>query len=449
MNHQIFKDKGGLHVRKHKEFSQCDRCADLNAQLLLIETKEGREQIKAERREHFKFQQAQREKYYKHRANAMKDPAKCMSIIADGMDQAKLHLPSYVQNTKGNASFLDSTLQGLTVHGWGHFFFICGNNYNTGANHAIECLLQILQQLSELYEEKKMKWPDTLYLQLNGGSENKNRYTLAICHLLLSAGLFKKTKLGFLYVGHTHEDIAQSFSVVSRDLHRKDCLSVQELTARIKILFKRDSMVPSVKYLHAVWDYKTWLTGGQELRSHHKNIDSKLGGFRNRHVFRFTWAHGQIGMHVQEWATGKKTEWEPSTGMKGMQVVQPNLEHYPGLEAPDPKVDGPSTPEPFNKDWNKLVMTKLLTNLRSTAAKARAKWNRPDQNALQEWVQFMDEQCYDEQAALDWLGTFQWPQRPNTGEGLGDDSRREERGRVGPLPPVTHSTESVDERNTR
>ena len=99
-----------------------------------------------------------------------------------------------------------------------------------------------------------MKWPDTLCLQLDGGSENKNRYTLAICHLLLSAGLFKKIKLGLLYVGHTHEDIDQSFSVVSRDLHRKDCLSVQELTARIKILFTRDSMAPSVKYLHAVWD---------------------------------------------------------------------------------------------------------------------------------------------------------------------------------------------------
>ena len=154
-------------------------------------------------------------------------------------------------------------------------------------------------------------------------------------------------------------------------------------------------------------------------------------------------------MHVQEWATGKKSEWEPSTGMKGMQVVQPNLEHYPGLEALDPKVDGPSTPEPFNKDWNKTIMQKLLTNLRSTAAKARAKWDRPDQNALQEWEQFMEERCYDEQAALEWLGTFQWPQHPNTGDGLGVDSRREESGRVGPLLPVTHSTESFDERNTR
>ena len=155
MNHQIFKDEGGLQVKKNKEFSQCDRCADLNAQLLLMETKEGREQIKAERREYFKFQHAQRDTYYKHRANAMKDPARYMSIIADGMDQAKLHLPSYVQNTKGNASFLDSKLQGLKVHGWGHFFFICGNNYKTGANHAIECLLRTLQKLSEQYKKRR------------------------------------------------------------------------------------------------------------------------------------------------------------------------------------------------------------------------------------------------------------------------------------------------------
>ena len=88
-----------------------------------METKEGREQIKAERQEHFKFQHAQREKYYKHRDKAMKDPARYISIIADGMDQEKLHLPSYVQNTKGNANFLDSTLQGLKVHGWGALLF--------------------------------------------------------------------------------------------------------------------------------------------------------------------------------------------------------------------------------------------------------------------------------------------------------------------------------------
>ena len=32
MSHKEFQEAGGLQVRKNKEFSQCDRCADLNAQ---------------------------------------------------------------------------------------------------------------------------------------------------------------------------------------------------------------------------------------------------------------------------------------------------------------------------------------------------------------------------------------------------------------------------------
>ena len=53
----------------------------------------------------------------------------------------------------------------------------------------------------------------TLLLQLdNCGSKNKNCYVFAYLSLLVAKGVFDMVQLGFLMVGHTHEDIDALFS---------------------------------------------------------------------------------------------------------------------------------------------------------------------------------------------------------------------------------------------
>ncbi|WAR06068.1 hypothetical protein MAR_021437, partial [Mya arenaria] len=42
--------------------------------------------------------------------------------------------------------------------------------------------------------------------------QNKNRYMLGFLAMLVHLGVFRKIKLSFLMVGHTHEDIDQLFS---------------------------------------------------------------------------------------------------------------------------------------------------------------------------------------------------------------------------------------------
>lgn len=46
------------------------------------------------------FFRGERKKYYKHQKKAEKRPDKYMSIIIDGMDQAKTHLPHWIQASK-------------------------------------------------------------------------------------------------------------------------------------------------------------------------------------------------------------------------------------------------------------------------------------------------------------------------------------------------------------
>lgn len=43
---------------------------------------------------------SERKKYYKHQKKAEDRPDKYLSVIIDGMDQSKTHLPHWIQTTK-------------------------------------------------------------------------------------------------------------------------------------------------------------------------------------------------------------------------------------------------------------------------------------------------------------------------------------------------------------
>jgi hypothetical protein len=58
--------------------------------------------------------------------------------------------------------------------------------------------------------EKEGKLPPYFFLQMdNCGRENKNKFVFAMCALLVHHRVFEEIELGFLLVGHTHDDIDQ------------------------------------------------------------------------------------------------------------------------------------------------------------------------------------------------------------------------------------------------
>ena len=80
-----------------------------------------------------------------------------------------------------------------------------------------------IMQPSENAEEELgstfRRLPENLLLQLdNCAGENKNRYLFAYLSMLVARGVFKTIQLGFLMVGHTHEDIDAMFSRFSEKL---------------------------------------------------------------------------------------------------------------------------------------------------------------------------------------------------------------------------------------
>lgn len=77
--------------------------------------------------------------------------------------------------------------------------------------------------------------PQELYIQLdNTSKDNKNRFFLAFCDLMVHIGLFNRVTVNFLPVGHTHEDIDRKFSRVSVYLKYHTTATVADLHTALK-----------------------------------------------------------------------------------------------------------------------------------------------------------------------------------------------------------------------
>jgi hypothetical protein len=74
---------------------------------------------------------------------------------------------------------------GVLAHGRFVNMFRTFHNTFTGANLQIHTFLESLQQVVDSGEEL----PETLYLQIDGGSENTAKAMLGICELIVAKGV--------------------------------------------------------------------------------------------------------------------------------------------------------------------------------------------------------------------------------------------------------------------
>jgi hypothetical protein len=72
--------------------------------------------------------------------------------------------------------------------------------------------------------------PRKLFLQLdNSAKDNKNKFVMAFYSLLTARHIFKEVMVGFLVVGHTHEDIDAYFSYLSKLVKRRNTYVLADL----------------------------------------------------------------------------------------------------------------------------------------------------------------------------------------------------------------------------
>jgi hypothetical protein len=189
--------------RKRKPFGTCRRCMGYKKSISeLVRDAQALRRMKEEYYAHLEEQKDERLSYYGRRMKGISGSA--LSIIMDGMDQNKLILPHAKEHLKDADGLVETKVTGVLVHG--HFFdtYVVEPQVAHDSNLSITCLHRTLMKLF-----RKGRVPSVLYLQVDGGSENKNQWMMSYLSLLVELKLFRKIKMCFLPVGHTHEDIDQ------------------------------------------------------------------------------------------------------------------------------------------------------------------------------------------------------------------------------------------------
>jgi len=218
-----------IKIRRSKRFSKCEHCVRLKE---LIKQSVGQRKLfwKTQHDKHNTWQMRERKKQAKHVEKAVNPDTrhKYMVIEMDNMDNAKTALPRMPRPPKDldGKDNLITHVTGVHVPGDENTPFRCytwHDRFPTGSDTVITILLKVLSQIEG-------PLPPTLYLHMdNCWRENKNKYMLAISHLLVHTGVFKKVKMCFLPVGHTHNIVDQMFSRFSEAIKFATIMTVPEL----------------------------------------------------------------------------------------------------------------------------------------------------------------------------------------------------------------------------
>ena len=207
-----------------------------------------------------------------------------MSLIVDGSDSSKSHLPNIQRLSKSEQShteaFITHKLMAVRVHAWNKRDYVYLQTpwaaKGTTCNLTIEAIARTLVHEARIRGlDNASRWPAKLYMQMDNTSrDNKNHYVFAYLSYLVQKGIFREIDVNFLPVGHTHEDIDQLFSVINRRLRGHDAFTFPQWKAEVMAAFSRETeKVAVVEYVTAIHDYKAWLedvsqNAYTEYRSH-------------------------------------------------------------------------------------------------------------------------------------------------------------------------------------
>src|SRR5450759_689618 len=154
--------------------------------------------------------------------------------------------------------------------------------------------------------------PPILYLQLDNTSrENKNNLLFTYLHMLVVKKVFRKIKVGFLIVGHTHDQIDQMFSRFSVRLAKCKAFTYEALCTIIKDSYKP---VPDINLLTETFDFRRFAFSDPSIVVH------TLQNIIFHHQYKIMYCDAD-DIVPSQW--GKKfstdTDWKPNGGVKLLQ----------------------------------------------------------------------------------------------------------------------------------
>ena len=304
----------------------CSICASLKSMAKGGKSDDEIKNYKNLLKEHRESQALERSKAMHHRRKALQSPERYMCMIIDGMDQKKTCLPHFQRLPKdiGDECLVQMHLVGClsycqTIRPQ---VFLTYPNIHNNPNLTVTIMQRVLQSWPGIL-------PPVLYVQLdNTARENKNSTVFGYLSMLVEKGLFKKIKVNFLLVGHTHDHIDQMFSRFSKKLARCDAFTLPTLTMLISEAY---TPKPEVHQLNEVYDFKRFCMDGDGAQG---RVLAPLNNISFNHVFlikRSDMSHNTTMLYAKQYSSS--SQWEPQEGCRFL-LYFPNTEIHGAEQMP-------------------------------------------------------------------------------------------------------------------
>jgi hypothetical protein len=204
---------------------------------------------------------------------------KFLSLVMDGMDQGHSRLPWFA-NTFNASEQLHQHLQGVTTHGKRSRIYRTFNNFAGGANLAIHMFLLALWD--EFVEHGEL--PATVYVEVDGGSENANTDMKTLCEMLIVMDIGIKCLVMIrMPTGHNHADQDGKFGVIWLFTREKHILTPQAYKTSIQQALKNEpGGGVQVIDVHVIVDWSRFLMGCKDA---HFGLSEKVE--YTQHLWRY------------------------------------------------------------------------------------------------------------------------------------------------------------------
>ena len=197
----------------------------------------------------------EREEYAKNIDYALKNKDRVMSIVMDGMDQSNCVLPSKgTQDSFTNP--LHHKIQGVIIHGMGMKLFSSFDNIVKDTNLAIYAFLCSVEDWAE---DHSGKYPEEIFLQVDGGPENISSEFLGMLELLVHKRVARKIMYSRLPTGHTHCDIDGGFGHMKNFFKQHPCETLEDFADGIRACYVKTSLKPKVEFVNVIPDYLSFM----------------------------------------------------------------------------------------------------------------------------------------------------------------------------------------------
>ena len=213
------------------------------------------ESLLAAREKHLREAANERRKFRQHQEKARTNK-KYMSMIIDGMTQKTTALPHFQRKPAWCGK------DELGVHVIGSIIEDCGihlefsyGNVGDNTNVLIDNIHKGVERMHAKRREANEPFPEVLYLQLDNVNHNKSKCLMTYLSYLVETNVFRKVKVNYLMVGHTHEIIDQVFSRYSVALRNQMCLDLASLMEVAKTCYTPN---PTVEHVQVVTDWYNW-----------------------------------------------------------------------------------------------------------------------------------------------------------------------------------------------